>query len=148
MNQTIKTVVFWAVIVLSASLLWQTVRSNPAQQRIPEISYSQFMSQAEAGQIARVDITGNQIQGQYREGKGAFRLNGPNDPAVLVERLREKGVEVWFKDSPSSSVPSQLLGNWAPLILLGALWVFMIRQMRVRRPTSEGVKKPETPGQF
>jgi cell division protease FtsH len=27
-------------------------------------------------------------------------------------------------------LPLQLLGTWAPLILLGALWFFMIRQMQ------------------
>jgi len=44
MNQTIKTVVFWCVIMLSAFLLWQVVKSGQNQQRTPEISYSEFLS--------------------------------------------------------------------------------------------------------
>ncbi len=35
-----------------------------------------------------------------------------------------------FRDVNSGSLPLQLLGTWAPLILLGALWFFMIRQMQ------------------
>ena len=35
-----------------------------------------------------------------------------------------------IKDVNSGSWPLQLLGTWAPLILLGALWFFMIRQMQ------------------
>ncbi len=35
-----------------------------------------------------------------------------------------------FRDINSGSLPLTLLGTWAPLILLGALWFFMIRQMQ------------------
>ena len=51
MNRTIKAVIFWAVIVVSAFLLWQQVRTSvdkPAGQ-VSEISYSAFLSQVAAG---------------------------------------------------------------------------------------------------
>ena len=44
--------------------------------------------------------------------------------------LNDKGVNITFRDVNSGSLPLQLLGTWAPLILLGALWFFMIRQMQ------------------
>ncbi len=140
MNRTIKAVVFWMIIVVSAFLLWQVVRSTPGEQRTPEISYSQFISKVEAGEISRVDIAGSRIRGQYRDGSGPFRLIGPSNPAVFLDTLRSKGVEIWFKDVPGDSLPLQLLGTWAPLILLGALWFFMIRQMQRRGtlPRKEG----------
>ena len=134
MNRTIKTVVFWIVIGISALLLWQVVKSSPAQKGIPEISYSQFMTQVQAGDVATVTITGSQIQGVYRSG-GGFRLVGPTSQGAFLESLREKGVETWFRDASNGSWPLQLLGTWAPLILLGALWFFMIRQMQ-RRSTA------------
>ena len=126
-------IAFWIVIVVSAALLWQVVRSNPSDQRTPEISYSAFLSQAEAGEIARVTITGPRIEGEYRDGKGRFRLTGPSNPGPFLGILQDQGVEIRFRDVETQSVPLQLLGSWAPMILLGALWFFMIRQLRQRR---------------
>ena len=146
MNSTVKTLMFWAAIVVSALLLWQVVRSNPAEQRIPEISYSQFMSQAEAGGIARVTITGSRVLGEYRDGKGMFRLVGPGNPGVYLDILRSKGTAIWFKDASSDSLPLQLLGTWAPLILLAALWFYMIQQMRRRSATWGGERPPDASG--
>jgi cell division protease FtsH len=132
MNSTVKTIFFWLVIGISASLLWQIVRSNPSNAQGQEISYSTFITQAEAGQIARVDIAGARIEGEYRDGKGRFRLTGPSNPSAFLGILQDMGVEIRFRDVQKSSLPLQLLGTWAPLILLAAIWVFMIRQMRGR----------------
>jgi cell division protease FtsH len=139
MNATIKAVLFWACIAISAALLWQTVRTAPKPGHTPEISYSQFISEVEAGRIARVNISGNRIQGQYREGNGTFQLTGPNDAGPFLDKLQGKSVEVWFRDG--GSMPLQLLGTWAPLILLGALWLFMIRQMQHRKAGTDDLTK-------
>jgi len=145
MNSTIKTVVFWVFIAIAALLFFQVVRSPQARQQAPEISYSRFMSDVEAGRVARTDISGNRIQGQYRDGKGSFWLVGPSNP-VFLDTLRSKGTEIWFKDPGGDSQPLHLLGTWAPLILLAALWFFMIRQMQRRRAPSSAGGRPEPPG--
>ena len=146
MNSTFKTMVFWAVIVISAILLWQVVRSNnPAITRNPEISYSAFISKAQSGEITSVTITGTRIQGEYREGKGAFQLTGPSNPAPFLATLQEKGVEIRFRDEPSGSLPLQLLGTWAPLLLLAALWLAMMRRFQ-RRNSHSGPGGPDSSG--
>src|SRR6478752_5837970 len=48
----------------------------------------------------------------------------------MIKTLREKNVNITIRDVSSGSWPLQLLGTWAPLILLAALWFFMIRQMQ------------------
>jgi cell division protease FtsH len=133
MNSTVKTVFFWLVIGISASLLWQVVRTNPSNSQTQEISYSTFITQAEAGKIARVSIAGSKIEGEYRDGKGRFQLIGPSNPSAFLGILQDKSVEIRFRDAQQGSLPLQLLGTWAPLILLAALWFFMIRQMQQRR---------------
>jgi cell division protease FtsH len=146
MNSTLKTIIFWVFIVITASLLWQIVRAPEKQGQPPEISYSQFISEVEAGRVARVNISGNRIQGQYRDGRGTFQLIGPTDAGAFLDKLQGKGVEVWFRDSAAGSLPLQLLGTWAPLILLGALWFFMVRQMQRRRPPVSGQTGPSAGG--
>jgi cell division protease FtsH len=129
MNRGIKTILLWLVVLVAAVLLWQVVRSG-SEERNPEISYSRFLSEVEAGNIATVTIAGAEIQGLYRDGKGAFRLIGPSNPSLYLDQLREKGVEVRFRLANTDNLPLTLLGTWAPLVLLGALWFFMIRQMK------------------
>lgn len=148
MNQTIKTITFWLVICVAAMLLWQIVRNNRPDEQTPYISYSQFLSGVEAGTVSSVKISGTLIQGEYRDGKGHFRVNGPNNPGFFLPSLREKGVEIWFADSSQGSLPLQLLGTWAPLILLGALWFYMIRQMQKKASILKAGGGPQPPASW
>ncbi len=137
---TVKTVVFWGFIAISAMLLWQVVRATPENQKFPEITYSRFMSEVDSGNVASVEVTGTQIRGVYREGKGSFHLTGPANAALFVDALRKQSVEIRFRDNGEPPVLS-LLGTWAPLILLAALWFYMIRQMQ-RRPSHAASPSP------
>jgi cell division protease FtsH len=145
MNRTIKTVVFWGIVAISAALLWQVVRAKPQDRTESEISYSRFISEVESGNVASVTINGAQIRGRYREGNGTFHLNGPSDARFFLDTLRNKGVEIWFRDTQSNSVPMQLLGTWAPLILLGVLWFYMIRQLQRRKVPPGGLPPGASP---
>jgi ATP-dependent Zn protease len=130
-NQTIKTAVFWVVIIASAFLLWQVTRGGQDRGSIPEISYSEFLSQVEVGEVARVTISGSTVNGTYRGG-AAFRVIVPANQDAMIQTFREKKIEIWFRDNANSGSPAQLLGTWAPLVLLAGLWFFMIRQMQSR----------------
>jgi len=145
MNSGIKAVVFWLVIMVSAFLLWQVVRGSPNQQTTPEISYSEFLSQVEAGNVAKVTISKNQVYGRYRD-NSSFRVIAPTNQEGLLLTLRQKNAEVWFRDTAGADWPTTLL-NLAPLFLLAALWFFMIRQMRsrqVRKQTDGTAQSTET----
>ncbi len=133
MDRTIKTALFWILIIASAFLLWHIVRA-PQIARSPEIAYSTFIAKARAGEIASVIITGDQIEGEYRNGAGPFHLTGPSNAGVFLPILQDKGTEIRFRDVPQANLFLQLIGTWAPLILLGALWFFMIRQVARRKP--------------
>jgi len=128
MSNTIKTVIFWLVIVVAGMLLWQTVKTDHGQRESPEISYSEFLTRVDGGDVSKVVFNGSQITGTGPEGQ-QFRVQGPSFQAELLDTLRRKNVEIWFRDTNAGSWPLQLLGSWAPLILLAALWYFMIHQM-------------------
>jgi len=129
MNQTIKAVLFWAVIVVSALLLWQVMRTGTTQGRLaPEISYSQFLAQVADGQVSSVTIAGNVLRGNDTKG-GSFRVIVPSNQGPMMDALQQHKVEIWFREAPEQGWPNWIL-NLAPLVLLGALWFFMIRRMR------------------
>jgi cell division protease FtsH len=136
MNSTVKAVVFWIVIVASAFLLWQVVKTGSNGPAGPEISYSKFVTMVANDQVNSVTIAGNAIRGFDTKG-GTFRTIGPQNQATMIDALQQHGVEVWFRETSEQSWPTWLL-NLAPLILLGALWFFMIRQMQRRRSGGAG----------
>jgi cell division protease FtsH len=130
-NSTVKTVLFWLLIGISALLLWEVVKSARDGQKDAELNVSQFMTDVEQNNIRELTVNGMEVRGKHRDGS-AFHTTAPGNyftPEVL-KGLHDKGVNVNFRDINSGSLPLQLLGTWAPLILLGALWFFMIRQMQ------------------
>jgi cell division protease FtsH len=81
------------------------------------------------GHVHDLTVDGQQVKGKMSDGS-AFHTTVPLNYPDMVKTLRDKGVVISFRDVNSGSLPLQLLGTWAPLILLGALWFFMIRQMQ------------------
>ena len=130
MNSTVKTVVFWSVIVLSAFLLWQVMKAGSAGQKDKEVNFSQFLTDVDQGNVKEVTITAQEVRGKYRNDNSSFHTTAPANYPDMIKMLRDKGVSMNIRDITSGSWPLQLLGTWAPLILLAALWFFMIRQMQ------------------
>jgi len=130
-NSTVKTGLFWLLIVISAVLLWQVVKSARDGQKDTELNVSQFMSDVDQGTIRELTVNGMEVRGKHKDGT-AFHTTAPSNyfTPEMLKNLQSKGVSITFRDINSGSLPLQLLGTWAPLILLGALWFFMIRQMQ------------------
>jgi len=129
-NSTVKTVVFWLVIVLSAVLLYQVVMRSNSGPKEKEVNFSQFMTDVDQGRVREVTIDGTQVKGKYANDGSPFHTTAPANYPDMIKMLRDKGVNINIRDITSGSWPLQLLGTWAPLILLAALWFFMIRQMQ------------------
>jgi cell division protease FtsH len=128
-NSTLKTGLFWLLIVISAFLLWLFVKGARDTPKDAEVNFSQFLSDVDQNKVQEVTVDGMQVKGKYRS-SGGFHTTVPANYPDMIKTLRDKGVSMSFHDVNSSSLPLQLLGTWAPLILLGALWFFMIRQMQ------------------
>ncbi len=129
MNSTVKTVVFWLVIVVSAFLLWTVVKQGSSGQKDKEVNFSQFMLDVDQGSVNDVTIIGMEVRGKLRNDGSLFHTTVPANYPDMIKTLRDKGVTITIKDISNGSWPSWLL-NLAPLVLLAALWFFMIRQMQ------------------
>ncbi len=73
-----------------------------------------------------------QVHGKYNNGK-LFHTAAPLTyftPEVFKDLISRRGSTLPSATSTAGAGRLQLLGTWAPLILLGALWFFMIRQMQ------------------
>jgi cell division protease FtsH len=143
MAPQIRTLVFWVVIAISAVLLWEIIKTgNHSEQVASAISYSQFLSQVDAGNVASVLITGNRIEGKYRD-NSSFAVNGPTNQDVMIQTLRQKNVDVRF--TKNSSASESLLATWAPLIVIAILWLMMIRQIKLKRRSAQQADSTQNP---
>jgi len=128
-NSTVKTIVFWVVMLATALLLWQVVKTgSPTRER--ELSFTQFMTDVEQGNVAEVTIYGNnEVRGQFKRDDMRLKTVVPADYPDLIRILREKEVIITVKESSTSSWVSILL-NASPFLLLIGFWIFMMRQMQ------------------
>jgi cell division protease FtsH len=127
-NSTVKTVVFWLVIVLAGVMLWQVVKGANAGGKEREIIYSEFMSQVDQNNVSEVTVVGSDVHGKLKADKATFHVTVPNNYSEMYKPLRDHGVSITVKDSNGGSYT--WLINLLPFVLLGALWFIMIRQMQ------------------
>jgi cell division protease FtsH len=128
-NQFYKNLSLWLVISLMMILLFNMF--NKPKPTADKISYSDFISQVEAGKITALTIQGNDIFGKY-EGKDGkdFRTYKPNSDADLTKMLLEKKVAIQVKPDEEKFSWFSIFISWFPLILLVGVWIFFMRQMQ------------------
>jgi cell division protease FtsH len=97
------------------------------QEKVSEISFSQFLNEVESGKIKQLTIAGEVISGKFTDGK-SFETRAVNAGA-LVPTLREKGIEIKIEPPAQAgwfwNLAIQLI---LPLAFFALLWFFLIRQ--------------------
>jgi cell division protease FtsH len=126
LNSTLKSLVFWFVLVVVVALVWNF--SSNFQRKESLVSFSEFISWVDAGQVDAVTITGNEITGTTKA-KEFFRSFAPIQYEGLANRLIEKRVIVNAKE-PTASPWAALLLSWAPILLVIGFWIFFMRQVQ------------------
>src|SRR5882672_2031567 len=125
---------FWLFIVMLGILLWTLVSRSGQSTREEEPGYSEFMAQVDRGNVKDVVMylspTSYELEGEWREPSKKFRTTIFKESAPdLAKTLREKNVLITVKEATRADWVTFLL-NAAPLFLLVAFWIFMMRQMQ------------------
>ncbi len=129
MNSTVKTVVLWVVLVTVGFLLWEMVRTSGTEAHVQKIAFSEFMNQAQAGNVASVTITSQDAQGTLKQNNQKFETRIPANYPDVYRVLQSKGVSVDIKE-PSNNTWLAYLINGIPILLIVGIWIFMMRQMQ------------------
>jgi len=130
-NSTARNALFW--IVLLGTIVFLLVMLNSSLgSGISEPNFSEFMAKVESGQVAKVEVSGTRVEGEYRD-KTKFKTTIPTDYAAhsdFYKVLRAQGVEIKVKDTSTSTWFAWGL-NLLPILLLVGFWIFIMRQMQV-----------------
>jgi cell division protease FtsH len=126
-----KNLALWIVIGLLLIALFNlfqgsTGRGTPAGN----VAFSEFLTRADSGEVSTITIKGNNVTGNYSDGRGSFATYMP-DGTNLVDRLSKTGVRI-NAAPPDDNVPSLfgILISWFPMLLLIGVWIFFMRQMQ------------------
>ena len=76
MNSTVKTVLFWLLIGISALLLWEVVKGARDGQKDAELNVTQFMGDVDQGNIRELMVNGMEVRGKHKDGS-AFHTTAP-----------------------------------------------------------------------
>ncbi|MDZ4738103.1 MAG: ATP-dependent zinc metalloprotease FtsH [Rhodospirillaceae bacterium] len=120
----------WIVIALLLIALFNLFDGGSTRGPESEISYSQFLTEVDTGQVSDVTIKGRTINGHTSDGR-AFTTYSPEDPN-LVAKLAERGVSITAAPIESTVHPLlSILISWFPMLLLIGVWIFFMRQMQM-----------------
>ena len=129
-NQILKNLVLWLVIFVAIIALYQFI--NTPRATFMDISYSEFLTLVDDNKVNNIEFNENSIKGKLNDSTENnlkdFKTVGPATDE-LIQRLETNKIKFSFEKKNESSF-TQLLINWAPLIILIALMVFFMRQMQ------------------
>jgi cell division protease FtsH len=131
LNAVVKNIFFWVLLFL-AVIIGYRVLSGPRPDQVDK-TFSEMMADVEAGKVAKVTITGNEITGEYREpnqeGQPKKFITTAPDYQDLVKDLRKFNVAIEAHKPKDSSYLVNLL-SFVPIIVMIGIWLFFMRQMQ------------------
>jgi cell division protease FtsH len=128
-NSSIKTIIFWAVLICFAVLLWTVLHASHTKED-QELNFTEFMHQVAEGNVKSVAINGTEVKGDYtNKGNVVFHTLIPANYPQIYDKLNEGHVVINMKESNGAGWVNWLV-NVSPFILLIAFWLFMMRQMQ------------------
>ncbi len=128
MNVNFRNFAIWLVILFMLMGLFQVFQSSTRSVSVSDKSYSQFVTDVEAGTVQSVTITDNVVTGTLRDGT-RFETILPQG-ADVVSRLEDRGVQITARAPDTSPFWSILLSSWLPFLVIIGVWFFFIRQMQ------------------
>ncbi len=134
MNSTVRTVLFWLLMVVLAAVLWKMASQGGPATHEDEPTYTNFVNKVESGSVKDVTIqlsaNSAEIEGEYRDGEKFKGVTIANSAIPDVTKdLQDKGVLFNYKE-PKDSNWLTLIINLSPFIVILAIWIFMMRQMQ------------------
>ncbi len=129
MKNMSKNIILWVIIGLLLIVLFNLFQGSSTVKNSSKISFSDFIAATESGNVSEVNISGNNLNGFFDDGR-SFTTYSPNYPN-LVDKLNEFGVKITAEPADRSMHPLlSVLLSWFPMLLLIGVWIFFMRQMQ------------------
>ena len=121
-----KNLVLWAII---AAVLMTVFNNFQNVNHSTELKYSDFINSVDSGQVERVTISGQNIDGLLTNGE-SFTTVIPAYDDQLINDLIKNNVQVEGKKPEQQSIWTQLLVASFPILVIIAVFMLFMRQMQ------------------
>ena len=134
MNSTVRTILFWVMMIALAAVLWQMASKGGPTPHEEETNYSSFLDKVNAGSVKDVTImlspNSAELQGDYKDGTRFHGVTVANAAIPDVTKtLQDQKVPFNYKEVKEANWLS-LVMTLAPILLILGFWIFMMRQMQ------------------
>ncbi|PLS80564.1 cell division protein FtsH [Candidatus Saccharibacteria bacterium] len=142
-NNGLRTTVFWSVILLTGFAIYALF--SP-QQDLKEVPISQVIQRANNGEIAKIEIEGNNllVTPAAERGKDATEKSRKEAGSSIYEQglRQDSDAEVVVREpSQVGGALMSLLGILLPVLLLAGVFIFMFRQAQGQSNQAMGFGK-------
>jgi cell division protease FtsH len=124
-----RNLALWIIIALLLVALFNLFQGPAQRQGRAPISFSEFNEQIVGEQVRSVNMSGNRIEGQFKNGT-TFSTQIPDDHAGLTQRLLDHKVDVRVRPDGDNITLLSVFINWFPMLLFVAVMIFLMRQMQ------------------
>lgn len=123
---------FIIVGTLSAVIVMALYYGHFAGKTQRPFKFSAFLDDVDNERIREVDIRGSEIRVTTQDGF-QYKTYSPQgyNSYNLVNDLRKKGVVIGSEDSESNHWLTWLVQGIAVIVLMGIMWIFIMRQMQI-----------------
>ena len=129
MNDLTRNLLLWMVVAVVLMVVFQSFSPRSGGMGAAAPTYSQFLDEVDAGNVAQVTISGDAREITYATRNGQrISVNAPFD-RDLINVLRAKKVDIVQEPASGPGFWSLVL-NFLPVLLLIGFWIFMMRQMQ------------------
>jgi cell division protease FtsH len=126
MNRRVQLHLWYVIAAIIGVIVFQQLWIRAEQ--VDVLPYSEFLDDLKAGKIAEVRVSGNYMEGQFKEAQnGKQRFVTTRVPPDIASELQRYGVR--FSGVAQSNFLSDLLSWVVPTLLFFAVWWFFVRRM-------------------
>ncbi|HOK23722.1 MAG TPA: ATP-dependent zinc metalloprotease FtsH [Candidatus Hydrothermia bacterium] len=130
-NDIVRNLIIWVLIFFVFITLYNYLATG---RGIIEISYTDFYSEIENGNVSEVVVTGKNVEGSFKAPKSEgnreylrFKVQLPYDDPELVKMLATKDIQVYSKEK--SMLWTVILSSIPWLLMLVLFWFVFFRQI-------------------
>ena len=122
-----RNIAFWVVLFLLILALFNLFSGSQSTMSSRSISYSEFVTLADSGQVSNVVLAGERIT--FRSADGNDYVTIRPDGTDITERLIENNVTVSARPQEQSGFTTILM-TFLPFIILIGVWIYFMNRMQ------------------
>ncbi|MBV2167854.1 MAG: ATP-dependent zinc metalloprotease FtsH [Bdellovibrio sp.] len=137
MRSTQKTLALWFFLIIMAVFLFQAYESKH-QRMISDLNYSKFTEAVKAGEVATVtfrqdtsEVIGEMKPEFEKKYNGTHFVIVGNTQDEGYKFLQQHGITPNYERADNGGFFQTFIVNWLPLILIVAMFLFIMRQVQV-----------------